>query len=386
MNNTKDHRGVINVLSLLLALFLIKEYYTLFDQRNVKNIYRLLHVHNPLFTCVIFVLIGTRSILLYARTNLPCLIVSEIIIYYLIYTQTHGIVSCNTTLLSMINFMKLYSFIFETTNCGKTVEHVMENGSSSATRSVDHSRNVQRTEEKQDDVPPEIELTYFIRFLFLPTLCFSDAARRRKRSVPALFHNLLMACIFFLLANFLVAFYIVPLLEQHTVFDFLTDISVFVRVSATSFIFWIAMFLFFFKYYLSFLAECTNYENKIFGEWWNAQYFRDFWRLWNIPTHDWLRRYVFAPFYLLFKSKWLSSLVVFIISGVLHEIVYILTFKKIGVVVFMSILSQFLFIYLEHALFGPGNLLFWFLFCFIGQPIFLLSLRKKILSVVSIKV
>ncbi|ELQ73830.1 Sterol O-acyltransferase/Diacylglycerol O-acyltransferase, partial [Trachipleistophora hominis] len=384
MNNTKDHSGIVNVLSLLLALFLIKEYYAMFDVRNVKNVYSLLQIRNPPFLCAILILVGARSVLQFAKANVACLIVSEILIYYLIYTRTYGIVSCNTALLSMINFMKLYSYIAETRKNDAVTRNeppIKENNTNTCANVHQHERI---TEDRRNDVPAP-EFTYFIRFLFLPTLCFLDATRYRKRSVSALFYNLIMASLLFSLVNFLVAFYIIPLLECYTIRDFVTDLTVFVRISATSFVIWVAMFLFFFKYYLSFLAECTNYENKIFGDWWNARYFRDFWRLWNIPTHEWLRRYVFFPCYRVIESKWTCTLIVFVISSILHEIVYILTFKKVGVVVFMSILSQFVFIYLEQVLFSPGNLLFWFVFCFIGQPVFLLSIRKRFLEIVLIK-
>ena len=59
---------------------------------------------------------------------------------------------------------------------------------------------------------------------------------------------------------------------------------------------WILMFVALFELWLSIVAEVTRFGDRLFyRDWWNARKFDDYWRLWNLPVHNWLVRHVFFP-------------------------------------------------------------------------------------------
>lgn len=386
MKQLNDQRGVFNVLSLLLALFLIKEYYALFDMKNVRNFHALLYGCHILHVVLLVFTLLLRSIYIYFSRQIFVLVLSEAIIYYLIYTKTQGTCSFGLGLFTMINLTKLYSFIVDAPG-NTTVLNSEKRKVEKRARKIENSKRKKelRAEEK-DRISLSLNFISFLRFLCLPTLCVSDAGiyRYRKSRIGDLLFNLLMTIVLFFSFNLFISFYLFPLLQAYTLTNFLTDVTAFVQIGITVFIAWILFFFLFFKYYLSFLAECTNYHNVPYGPWWNAENFGDFWRNWNLPTHLWLRTYIFRKCSSIFKSKMLSSFCVFLISGIFHEILFVLTYKKVSGLLFLGILSQFFFIYLQNMFFISGNLIFWCLFCFIGQPVLILLQKKEILEVVFI--
>lgn len=400
MKNREYTRGITNILSLLLMFFMLKEYYVLFEWKNITLFLNLFYIKNPINVCILLFIIIGRTFLLFFRPKLLILIICEIIIYHMIYTRIHGIIAFNVTLIAMISSLKIYSFITELatirnskTSCEKPATktkmetlHVACNEIPFCSRNIIKNRCAGKNDadmfwkDAKTCVVEDPRILDYFRFMFMPTLIFSDFTDHRRRSFKNLLYCIIMTAFFFFAANFMISFYLLPLMIKYTMVDFFTSIIAFVQISVTTFIIWILLFLFFFKFYLSFMSECTNYHVKSYGHWWNATSFREFWQLWNTTTHNWLRKYVYQEAIVVIRSKWLCSLLVFFISGALHELIYFLTFKKLGFVVFSSIFLQFFFILFENTCFASGNLLFWLIFCLIGQPVFLLSIRKSTIS------
>ncbi len=59
---------------------------------------------------------------------------------------------------------------------------------------------------------------------------------------------------------------------------------------------WIVMFFSSFEYCLNFLAEITYFaDREFYKEWWNCRDLAEYWRLWNIPVHNWFIRHIYNP-------------------------------------------------------------------------------------------
>lgn len=59
---------------------------------------------------------------------------------------------------------------------------------------------------------------------------------------------------------------------------------------------WILMFFSFFQFFLNILAELTYFaDRQFYKEWWNCKDLGEYWRLWNLPVHDWFLRHMYNP-------------------------------------------------------------------------------------------
>jgi diacylglycerol O-acyltransferase-1 len=73
---------------------------------------------------------------------------------------------------------------------------------------------------------------------------------------------------------------------------------------------------------------------------WNASNIEQYWRLWNMPVHQWFVRHVYFPCLHLTKNKDVSVVVVFGLSAVFHELVIGVPMQLLRGWAFWGILSQ----------------------------------------------
>ncbi|KAH0473663.1 MAG: uncharacterized protein KVP18_001631 [Porospora cf. gigantea A] len=102
------------------------------------------------------------------------------------------------------------------------------------------------------------------------------------------------------------------------------------------------MFLAFFHYFMNFLADVTRFGDRCFYlDWWNATSIGDYWRLWNIPIHNFAVRHVYKPMLRVGMPKLAAGVAIFFLSAVLHEYLAVvpLGFGWTGVV-FLGMLMQ----------------------------------------------
>ncbi|CAH0377376.1 unnamed protein product [Pelagomonas calceolata] len=142
---------------------------------------------------------------------------------------------------------------------------------------------------------------------------------------------------------------------------------------------WVLMFVALFELWLSILAELTRFgDRQFYKDWWNAQKFDEYWRLWNLPVHNWLVRHVFFPCLNLGLNKMAATLVVFFVSAALHEVLVSGPCHVARLYAFAGMMGQVPLIALTNALHGRlpsnrlGNVLFWVVFCVVGQPMALM--------------
>ena len=94
--------------------------------------------------------------------------------------------------------------------------------------------------------------------------------------------------------------------------------------------------------------------------------------------HNWLVRHVFFPCLNLGLNKMAATLVVFFVSAALHEVLVSGPCHVARLYAFAGMMGQVPLIALTNALHGRlpsnrlGNVLFWVVFCVVGQPMALM--------------
>lgn len=148
------------------------------------------------------------------------------------------------------------------------------------------------------------------------------------------------------------------------------------RCSLSAFIIWLLLFFSVFHCLLNILAEVTMFGDRLlYEDWWNAQTMLEFWKKWNGPIHYWCLRHVYVESQVYGKaSKPIASFITFMVSGLAHELVCSVAFRKIspyfllGMVVQVPL--QVISKYYENSRFG--NIIMW-VSLFLGQPLLELS-------------
>ncbi|XP_954478.1 acyl transferase, putative [Theileria annulata] len=253
--------------------------------------------------------------------------------------------------------------------------------------------------------PNCIKLTEFYRFIIMPTVCFQVT----KLS----FHNFTL-CI---CTNdrILADQYIVVAVSNTFTMDEFKSANFFtvachiidrmLLLSVPILYCWLLMFVVIFHFWCNFLAEITRFgDRRFYGDWWNASCFAEYWRKWNLPIHQFLIRHISKPLTNLGLPRGLINIVVFVISAALHEYLIsvplglgwtgyvfwammgqipLLLFTDMDVVCFLIHIDSSV----KNKKYGEnkilqiknnktlGNVLFWCLFCFTGQPVRIVRLR-----------
>lgn len=305
-----------------------------------------------------------------------------IILYYpyltVVVLKTQPALSAVMLATSVVWALKIYSF-----------HHVCFDYRRAVCNSEDISEICKtRMEAKAASSYPEcIRLAELYRFIVMPTVCFQFyyPMYRRIKWMNALRHFAQFA---FLLAvaRIIADQYIVTTvrstftMEEFTSANF-SDVAYHIidrmlLLSIPVLYCWLTMFVVIFHHWCNFLAEITRFgDRRFYGDWWNAACFGEYWRKWNLPIHQFIVRHISKPLHSLGIPWIVSSVIVFTISAALHE--YLIS-VPLGLgwtgYVFWAMMCQIPLLLLTKADVirrnrTVGNILFWFLFCFTGQPL-----------------
>lgn len=139
---------------------------------------------------------------------------------------------------------------------------------------------------------------------------------------------------------------------------------------------WLTIFYVFFHLFLNVVAEVTFFaDREFYKDWWNASTIGEYWRLWNMPVHKWMLRCVYGPVVNLTGSKALAGVIVFFVSGVLHEMAVGVPLRMARYWAFGGMMAQLPMMLVTELLKRRtknevvGNMFFWLSFCIVGQPI-----------------
>ncbi|MCJ1354462.1 MAG: hypothetical protein MMC33_004451 [Icmadophila ericetorum] len=231
--------------------------------------------------------------------------------------------------------------------------------------------------------PNNISLTNLTYFWWAPTLVYQPVYPRSERIrwsfVAKRVAEATVLSVFIWLAS---AQYAAPLLRNSLKnivrMDFASILERLMKLSTISLIIWLAGFFALFQSILNALAEVMRFaDREFYTDWWNSPSVGTYWRTWNKPVNHFMRRHIYSPLIGRGWSTFSASVIVFVFSGILHELlVGIPTHNLIGVA-FLGMVVQIPLIAvtvpLEHmeGITGKvvGNCIFWISFCLVGQPL-----------------
>ncbi|KAK9387041.1 MBOAT, membrane-bound O-acyltransferase family-domain-containing protein [Lipomyces mesembrius] len=114
------------------------------------------------------------------------------------------------------------------------------------------------------------------------------------------------------------------------------------------------------------IAELTHFADRYFyGAWWNSVQWDQFAREWNVPVHLFLLRHVYHGSISAFQvSKGAATVITFLLSSVIHELVMFVIFKKLRGYLLVLQMCQLPLVQLSKTKFlrgnkAFGNIMFW---------------------------
>ena len=93
------------------------------------------------------------------------------------------------------------------------------------------------------------------------------------------------------------------------------------KLSTISLFCWLCGFYALFHSFLNALAEILYFgDREFYSDWWNVSDIRTYWTSWNKPVYHYMRRHIYGPLLGRGMNKNFSQVLVFLFSGVLHEL------------------------------------------------------------------
>jgi len=229
--------------------------------------------------------------------------------------------------------------------------------------------------------PENIGLWNLIYFWWAPTLIYQPVYPRTDTFRWGFFVKRCGEAMGILFALwFIIAQYATPILNNSISaideFNVGKIIERVLELSTVSPVAWLAGFFCLFHSTLNALAEVMHFaDRKFYDDWWNCGSMRAYWRLWNVPVHSYFKRHIYIPLKRRGWSSWNASMVVFILSAVIHEILLGVPTHALLGVGFLAMLGQVPLVYLtepsEDQMRGSGtttgNCIFWISLC-LGPP------------------
>ncbi|KAI0024700.1 diacylglycerol O-acyltransferase [Xylariomycetidae sp. FL0641] len=166
-------------------------------------------------------------------------------------------------------------------------------------------------------------------------------------------------------------------LDKIQTLDLVSIVERLLKLSTISLVIWLAGFFALFQSALNALAEIMRFGDRSFyDDWWNSGGLGDYWRLWNKPVYQFMKRHIFSPLIGRGYKLQTASIIVFLVSAVLHELLVGVPTKNIIGVAFLGMLIQIPLILITRPLekmqghYGKliGNCIFWVSFTILGQP------------------
>ncbi|EFJ04704.1 hypothetical protein SELMODRAFT_138381 [Selaginella moellendorffii] len=229
------------------------------------------------------------------------------------------------------------------------------------------------------DYPDNISLKNIAYFMAAPTLCYQLSYPRSPRIRTGwVLRQLGKWIVFNGFMGFIIGQYMNPIIRNSThplKGNYLYAIERVLKLSIPTLYVWLGFFYCFFHLWLNIVAEILCFgDREFYKDWWNAKSVDEYWRLWNMPVHRWLVRHVYFPCLRLGLHKQLAILVVFVISGIFHEICIAVPCHMLRGWAFLGIMFQVPLVLVTNVLQRKfqssmvGNMIFWFFFCIVGQP------------------
>lgn len=241
-----------------------------------------------------------------------CLLITSTIVYFKIH---HPLVGTLSEVHAIIVWLKTASYAL--TN--RDIRHAYLHPSNKETDALPEIY-------KQCPYPENVTLGNLKYFWWAPTLVYQPVYPRTTK-IRWLFVAKRMIEVFGLTMFMWIASaqYAAPVLRNSL--DKLASLDIpsiaerLMKLSTISLVIWLAGFFALFQSFLSALAEVMQFaDREFYTDWWNSPSVGTYWRTWNKPVYQFMKRHIFSP---LVGRGWTSqqaSSAVFVLSGVLHEL------------------------------------------------------------------
>lgn len=226
--------------------------------------------------------------------------------------------------------------------------------------------------------PNNLTLKNMYYYIYAPTLIYQLNYPRSPRIRPIWLAKRCLELVFYMaLALFLMEQYLFPTLRNAVVplqkLDFIRILERVMKLSIPNVYIWLIGFYALFHLWLNICAEVLRFgDRNFYGPWWNCTTMDEYWRIWNIPTHNWLMKHIHVPLVRAGFPRVFSGICVFIVSAIFHELLVSVPVHTFRFWAFMGFMGNIPLIILTRKLFQGsqiGNVIFWLSFCFLGQPL-----------------
>ncbi|KAI4255073.1 MAG: hypothetical protein LQ352_002747 [Teloschistes flavicans] len=297
-----------------------------------------------------------------------CLLVTTYTVYYHIH---HPLIGTICQIHAIIVWLKNCSYAF--TNRDLRHAYLYPQHTSSALPEL----------YSQCPYPQNVTIRNLAYFWWAPTLVYQPIYPRTSSIRWTFVAKRIAECaslsIFIWLAS---AQYAAPLLHNSlakiSTMDVASIAERLMKLSTISLVIWLAGFFAVFQSLLNALAEIMRFgDREFYTEWWNSPSVGNYWRTWNKPVYHFMRRHIYSPLVGRGFGSGFASAMVFVFSGLLHELLVGVPTHNILGVAFVGMVVQLPMIALTAPLERmqgvngrvAGNCIFWISFCLVGQPL-----------------
>jgi len=241
-----------------------------------------------------------------------CLAITSVIVYFFIH---HPLIGTLTEAHVIIVWLKTYSYAFTNRDLRHAYLHPSK-------REEDALPEIY----SQCPYPQNITLSNLTYFWLAPTLVYQPVYPRNSK-VRWVFVAKRVAEVFGLSVFMWVASaqYAAPVLrnslDKIASLDLASILERLMKLSTISLVIWLAGFFALFQSFLNALAEVMRFaDREFYTDWWNSPSVGTYWRTWNKPVYQFMKRHVFSPLIGRGWSPGHASIAVFTFSGILHEL------------------------------------------------------------------
>lgn len=241
-----------------------------------------------------------------------CLVITSFVVYFFIH---HPLIGTLTEIHAIVVWLKTFSYAFTNRDLRHAYLHPSK-------READALPEIY----SQCPYPENITLGNLAYFWWAPTLVYQPVYPRTKK-IRWGFVAKRMAEVFGLNAFMWIASaqYAAPVLRNSLETMASLDVAGFLerlmKLSTISLVIWLAGFFALFQSFLNALAEVMKFgDREFYTDWWNSPSVGVYWRTWNKPVYQFMRRHVFSPLIGRGWSTGNASIAVFVFSGVMHEL------------------------------------------------------------------
>lgn len=176
------------------------------------------------------------------------------------------------------------------------------------------------------------ELKRYAYYFFCPSLIYRDSYPRLPKFRVWTFLSYLANLIFCIMFFYVFVMYVCEPYFSKTQIKNYYSLSHFINdclhLSLPSSIFLMGSFFMLLHTWMNLWSEILRHgDRRFYEDWWNCTNFEQYYRKWNMVVHEWLYYYIYNDvrrFSLGKISRTVSSLVVFSISVVIHEIIIVM--------------------------------------------------------------